>query len=412
VDLPLILIIGGGPAGLFCALQSAGRNRRVLLIEKNATCGRKLMITGSGQCNLTHDGKVSEFFGHYGEHDHFLRPVLLGYTNLDLIGFFEERGLPMDIEPGGKVFPATRKASDVLGVLMSECSQRKVEIICGHPVSRITSRGDGFSVETAISSHRADTVVIATGGASYPFTGSTGDGYDLARRLGHTITGITPALTPIRVRDHPFSDLAGISFQDLPISLFRNEKKIRQHIGDLLITHTGLSGPGILNLSRYIVPGDVLKVSFFPGMDQEDIRKMVTVAIALSGTRRIRTVLTGLSLPERFVSRLLDQIGIPPDLTCPHITRQARNEIISAITGFPFTVLGLGDFEEAMVTRGGIDLREIDPKTMESKIVPGLYAVGEVLDIDGDTGGYNLQAAFSTGMLAARSIVRDYTRTD
>jgi predicted Rossmann fold flavoprotein len=411
VKLPLIVIIGGGPAGLFCALQSAGRNRRVLLIEKNASCGRKLVITGSGQCNLTHDGEVSEFFRHYGEHGHFLRPALLGYSNRDLMGFFEQRGLSMVTEQGGKVFPATRNASDVLRVLMAECSRRKVEMISHHAVSRIALSGEGFFVGTGTSSYRADIVVIATGGASYPSTGSTGDGYDLARELGHTITGLSPALTPIRVQDHPFSDLAGISFKDLSISLFREEKKIGQHTGDLVITHTGLSGPGILDLSRFIVPGDVLTVSFFPGMDREAVQKMVTVEIASSGTRRIRTVLTGLSLPERFVSRLLELIGIPPDLTCPHITRQARNEIVSAIAGFPFTVLGLGGFDEAMVTRGGIDLREIDPKTMESKIVPRLYGIGEVLDIDGDTGGYNLQAAFSTGMLAARSIVRTYAGT-
>jgi predicted Rossmann fold flavoprotein len=410
MGLPVIAIIGGGAAGLFCALQAAGNGRRILVLEKKPSCGRKLLITGSGQCNLTHDGEISEFFSHYGDHGPFLLPALRGYTNQDLVDFFKEAGLPMTADPGGKIFPATRKASDILGVLVSECYRKGVEVVCGQAVRRISREEGGFAVETETARYRADVAVIATGGASYPATGSTGDGYHLARELGHTVTGISPALTPIVVRNYPFSDLAGISFENLPISLFRDGKKVRQDAGDLLFTHTGLSGPGILDLSRFIHAGDVLKVSFFPREGQETVRKRVMDAIASSGTRQVKTVLAGLPLPERLVRRLMELAGIAPDLTCSHLKKQARQEITSSLTGFPFTVLRLGGFEEAMVTRGGVALHEINPQTMESTIVPGLFFIGELLDIDGDTGGYNLQAAFSTATLAARCIAAKNTR--
>jgi predicted Rossmann fold flavoprotein len=411
VDTPLIVIIGGGSAGLFCALQAAGDGRGVLVLEKNPNCGRKLLITGSGQCNLTHEGDISEFFSHYGDHDLFLRPALREFTNRDLVSFFEARGLPLVTDPGGKIFPATRKASDVLSLLLSECSRRGVEVICGQAVRRVTSVDGRFAVKTETASYPADAVVIATGGASYPATGSTGDGFWFARELGHTVTEIAPALTPVIVQDYPFPDLAGISFEDLTLTLFRNGKKVRRAAGDLLFTHTGLSGPGVLDLSRFIQPGDVLKVSFCSGIDPETVRKRVTEAIAASGSRQAKTVLSGLPLPERFVRRLLELAGTAPDLACSQLPRNARQELLASLTGFPFTVLRLGGFEEAMVTRGGVALGEIDPKTMESRIVPGLFCIGELLDIDGDTGGYNLQAAFSTGTLAARSIVAKNTLT-
>lgn len=399
------MIIGGGPAGLFCALQAAGDDRKVLLLEKKPSCGRKLLITGSGQCNITHEGEIAGFFPHYGDHGPYLRPALRQFTNDDLTTFFEDRGLPVTVEPGGKIFPATRRSSDVLSLLLSECARRGVRLVCGQAVKHVGRDEKGFTMETGVTTWQASTVVIATGGASYPATGSTGDGYRIARSLGHTVTEIAPALTPVIVRDYPFADLAGLSFEDLPITLFRAGKMVRKASGDLLLTHTGLSGPGVLDLSRFILPGDVLKVSFFPGIDHEAIRKQVTDALALSGARQVKTMLAGLPLPERLARRLPELAGISPDLGCSHLTKQARQEIISLISGFPFTILRLEGFGEAMVTRGGVALPEINQKTMESRLVPGLYFIGEVLDIDGDTGGYNLQAAFSTAMAAARSIV-------
>jgi predicted Rossmann fold flavoprotein len=405
VEEDTAVIIGGGPAGLFCALQAAGRRHKVILLEKKRACGRKLLITGSGQCNLTHNGEINNFLSHYGDHGAFLRPALRNFTNRDLIAFFQDRGLPMEAEPGGKVFPATRRSADVLALLLAECNERGVDIRCGEPVRHVARDEDGrFTVVSEATTYYPDHLVIATGGASYPATGSSGDGYGFAREFGHSITEIAPALASVCIRDYPFADLAGISFEDLTISQVRKEKRLLQHTGDLLLTHTGLSGPGILDLSRYIAQGDVLSVSFIPGMGREGVRERVTDAVTANNVRLVKTVLSDLSLPDRFLKRLLDLSGIPPDLTCAHLSKKARTGLITHLTEFPFTVDRLAGFDEAMVTRGGVELDEINPKTLESRLVPHLYCIGEVLDIDGDTGGYNLQAAFSTAALAARHI--------
>jgi hypothetical protein len=264
---------------------------------------------------------------------------------------------------------------------------------------------DGFSIRSDQGTYHADQLVIATGGITYPATGSTGDGYVFARTLGHSVTEVSPALAAVTIEDYRFSDLAGISFADVIISLYRAGQKVRRHTGDLLLTHSGLSGPGILDLSRFIRPGDTLRVSFLPSVDHQKVRETVLSRISASGKARVRTVLTGFDLPERFVNKLLTLAGIDPDLTGAHLSRKERSALIELLTGCPFVVGRLGGVHEAMVTRGGVSLAEIDPKTMGSRLVPGLFFVGEVLDIDGDTGGYNLQAAFSTAALAARRIV-------
>ncbi|MDK2988612.1 MAG: hypothetical protein PWR16_141 [Methanoculleus sp.] len=403
-DAITIAIIGGGPAGLFCALQAAGEGRSIIVFEKKPAPGRKLLVAGSGQCNITHDGEIADFFSHYGDHGAFLRPALMNLTNRDLVAFFADRGLAMKAEPGGKVFPETRKSADVLAVLLAECAARGVEIRCSEAVRAVERDADGFLVRTENAAVRAGVLVIATGGASYPATGSTGDGYAFARGLGQPTTEVAPALTPVYVADYPFADLAGISFQNLTLTVYRDGKRVGRHTGDLLLTHTGLSGPGILDLSRSILPGDVLRVTFLPETNMEAVRNRLTEAVAAGGARQVKTVLCDLALPERFVRRLLDYTGVPPGETCARLPKKARNALAASLAEFPFRVSRLGGFDEAMVTRGGVALEGIDRKTMASRIVPGLYCIGEVLDIDGDTGGYNLQAAFSTAALAARHI--------
>ncbi|MCK8518621.1 BaiN/RdsA family NAD(P)/FAD-dependent oxidoreductase [Methanoculleus sp. 7T] len=403
-DAITTVIIGGGPAGLFCALQAAGEGRSVILFEKKPAPGRKLLLAGTGQCNITHDGEISGFLSRYGDHGAFLRPALMNFTNRDLIEFFAARGLRMRAEPGGKIFPETRKSADVLAVLLAECAGRGVDLRCGEAVRAVSRDGDEFVIRTEKATIRADVLVIATGGASYPATGSTGDGYAFARELGQPVTEVAPALAPVYVRDYPFADLAGISFENLSISAYRDGKRVHRQTGDLLLTHTGLSGPGILDASRHILPGDVLRVAFLPDANTEAVRERVVDAVSAGGVRQVKTVLCDLPLPERFVRRLLDLAGIPPEKTCAHLEKKARNAIAASIAEFPFVVERLGGFAEAMATRGGVALDGINPKTMESRIVPNLYCIGEVLDIDGDTGGYNLQAAFSTAALAARQI--------
>lgn len=401
-----VIIIGGGPAGLFCAHTCASSGKKVMILEKMPSCGRKLLISGSGQCNITHAGEVSLFLGHYGDHGRFVKPCLMQYSNRDLIAFFQDRGLAMDTEEGGKVFPVTRKASDILKILLAECSLHGVEIRCNEPVLSSHERDGRFLVITGNSEYSADTLVIATGGASYPTTGSTGDGILLARSMGHRTTGIRPALAAVLVRDFPFRDLAGMSFEHIPIALYRDGKKITQHLGDLLFTHTGLSGPGILDISRDILPGDLIRVSFVPVKEPEQVKSaIIDLLIGGKGIPVVK-VMKGVSLPERLVKRILDQAGVVSGQTCAHLTKNGRNSLASMIAGYSFSVQALEGFERAMVTRGGVALEEINPRAMESRLIPGLYFSGEVLDIDGDTGGYNLQFACSSGVVAGRDIVR------
>ena len=399
-----MIVIGGGPAGLFCAAEAAGSGQAVLLLEKMPSCGRKLLITGSGQCNLTHGGNISDFFSKYGDHGVFLQSCLRKCTNRDLVAWFTSRGVPLAPDESGKIFPKSRMASDVLSVLLAECREKGVEIRCSESVKEVRRSGKGFFIRTGKTEYESGSLVIATGGSSYPLTGSSGDGFSLAASLGHRIAPIAPALVPIRVGDYPFADLAGISFDGLGFFLFRDGRRIREARGDLLFTHTGLSGPGILHLSRYILPGDTLKISFLPGLTDEILKKDVVTRIASSGTKQVKSILSGYALPGRFIARILELLGIPADLTGAHLPKKARDELIRHLSAYPFPVLGPGDWNEAMVTRGGVSLDEVDPDTMESLLIPRLYCIGEVLDIDGDTGGYNLQAAFSTARAAARDI--------
>jgi predicted flavoprotein YhiN len=450
-----VLVIGGGPAGLFCALKCAAAGRKAVLLEKMPSCGRKLLITGSGQCNLTHEGDIAGFFSRYGDHGAFLRPALLNFSNRDLVAFFESGGVPMTTLPGGKIFPSSMRASDVLGALLRECGRSGVDLRCGEPVCRVTRAGGRFEVTTLPLAHggpgdrkfwgdpqgsmgrnhhftgemsgrttdpgrlsvqdaeekgahgyQADILVIATGGASYPATGSSGDGYRIMSDLGHPITEVGPALVPLVVDRYPFADLAGISFEGVNISVFRSGRKLRESNGDLLFTHEGLSGPGVLDLSRYIRPGDGVQVSFLPGLDREKVQGLLVSAIAKDGSRLVKSVLRELPLPDRLTRRLLDLGGIPAERTSAHITKKERSALVTLISEFRFEVRSLAGFDQAMVTRGGAALDAIDPKTMRSRSVPGLYVIGEALDIDGDTGGYNLQAAFSTAALAAADIMK------
>ena len=406
-----LIVVGAGPSGLFCAINSFQKGKRILILEKKNSPGHKLLISGSGQCNITHAGEISDFLEHYGDHGRFLRPALLGFTNCDLISFFAKSELGMVQEKGGKVFPESMQSRDVLNVLTGQCRELGVEIKCGEPAKSVSRIEDGFLVSGLGGKYRSRRLVMATGGCSYPATGSSGDGYGFARILGHSISDIGPALSPVIIKDYPFSDLAGLSFSDLKISLYRRIK-IKDHRGDILFTHDGLSGPGILDLSRYIRAGDLIKISFILEERRGELEKWLVEKSQNDGGKKMTTALAGmpLSLPPglqlsvRLTKRLLQISGIASDLQLSQLTREMRNRLIDNLTGLSFVVSDVCGFNAAMCTRGGVLTTEVDPKTMQSRLVQGLYLVGEVLDIDGDTGGYNLQAAFSTGMLAARSI--------
>jgi predicted Rossmann fold flavoprotein len=307
-------------------------------------------------------------------------------------------------EENGKVFPLTRRSGDVLSVLVAECEEQGVQFRCGEPVQRVIPFRDGFSVTTVRETYAAAVVVVTTGGASYPQCGTTGDGYRLAVSLSQPVTEIAPALTPLLIRPFPFASLAGISFERMRFSVWRRGRKAADHTGDVLFTHIGLSGPGILDASRGILPGDLIRLSFTGAMQGGEFTADLAKRVAENPGRQVGTVLAEYHIPERLNRILLEMSGIPYDLKCAHFSGAQRKALAMNCTGFPLRVSALGDFTVAMVTRGGVALDGVNAGTMESKIVPGLFFAGEVLDIDGDTGGYNLQAAFSTGFLAAAGI--------
>ena len=410
-----LIVVGAGPSGLFCAINSYQKGKRIIVLEKKSFPGRKLLISGSGQCNITHAGDIRDFLVHYGDHGRFLRPALLGFTNSDLISFFARSGLDTVQEKGGKLFPESMRSRDVLNVLTAQCRELGLEIRCGEAAKSISRIEDGFLVICPGGRYRSRRLVIATGGCSYPATGSSGDGYAFARSLGHSISEIGPALSPVMIKDYPFSHLAGLSFSDLKISLYRR-MKIKEHLGDILFTHDGLSGPGILDLSRYIRAEDMIRISFIPEERREELERWLVEKSQSDGGKRLASLLAdlshilppGIQLSQRLTKRLLQISGIALDLPISQLSREMRNRLIDNLTGLSLAVSEVCGFDQAMCTRGGVLTEEVNSKTMQSRLVQGLYLVGEVLDVDGDTGGYNLQAAFSTGMLAARSIRASY----
>lgn len=410
-----LIIVGAGPSGLFCAINSMQNGKKILILEKKNSPGHKLLISGTGQCNITHDGDIQDFLDHYGDHGRFLRPALLGFTNRDLISFFKGLGLGIVQEKGDKIFPETMRARDVLNILIEQCREKGVVIKCNQAVKSIARNEDGFLVGCKGGSYRSKLLAIATGGCSYPATGSSGDGYRFASILGHRIAEIGPALTPLLIKDYPFSELAGLSFPDMKISLCR-QVKIREHRGIIQFTHEGLSGPGILDLSRYIRAEDILKLSFVPDDKRKALEEWLVDKARLDGKRSLLSVLADLPrfvpssvpLSSRLIKRMLEISGIASDLKMAQLTREMRNCLIDNLTSLSLVVSDLCGYNIAMVTRGGVETIEVNPKTMQSRLVKGLYLVGEVLDVDGDAGGYNLQAIFSTGMLAARSIKSNF----
>ena len=395
------IIIGGGPAGLFTALNC--RRGKTLLLEKNPSPGKKLLISGSGRCNVTHAGEISDFLNHYGENFKFLKTALRKFTNHDLVDFFNKRGLQTITDKNGKVFPDTDNAADILQILLHECRKNNVTIFNNNPVSSIEKAQDSFHVKTQDGEFTCRNLVIATGGNSYPATGSSGDGYQFAKKLGHAIVPPKPALTPVFIRDYSMAELSGVSLQDVPVYLYRENKKINEHRGDIGFTHKGLSGPGILDFSRHIHSDDILKINFI-GENADDFRKSIIDTTAKEGKITIQLFLRKYDLPKSLVKIILQELNIQPELNLANIQKNMRNLLVISFCEYPFYIEKTGGFNMAMTTKGGVALTEVSSKTMESKLVPHLYFAGEVLDFDGDTGGYNIQAAFSTGLLAAGSI--------
>ncbi len=406
-----VLIVGAGPAGFLAAMSAAGfsseNSRKILILEKMPTPGRKLLIAGSGRCNLTHAGSIQDFFGRYGqkEKERFLKPALLNFTNLDLLQLLQKNGLPCVQLNDGKLFPKSERSRDVLELFLRLCMEFHVRIQCGEAVVSAEKLDDGrFLVLTETGkTYRTRNLIVSVGGKSFPATGSTGDGERFAKQFGHTLVPLRPALAPVTVSGYSFASCAGISFPDLSVSLWRNGKKLSRHTGDVLLTHRGLSGPGILDFSREFQRGDVLKLAFAPGLADAQFTEM----LQQNPQREIGNLIrTAFGISGRFVSALLEQGGMNDTLKCWQISKKMRKMLLGNLTEFPFEIQSVGSFREAMVTAGGVALSEIDRQTMGSRKVPGLFFAGEVLDVDGDTGGFNLQFAFSSGVLAGKNAVR------
>ncbi|WMJ78164.1 MULTISPECIES: NAD(P)/FAD-dependent oxidoreductase [unclassified Sedimentibacter] len=399
-----VIVIGAGPAGLLSALSV--KNKKVLVLEKNKEPGRKLLISGLGQCNYTNSMDIEDFLKRYGRNGRFLKSALYNFTNIDTMNFFSENGLESFIREDGKVFPASMKSSDVLNVLINCLQKRGVDILYdeGAKKAAYDELNKMYLIKTNKASYASTNLIISTGGKSYPRTGSTGDGYNLAEQLGHTIVEPKEALVPVYTVNYKFKELAGISFEDIKVSLWRNNRKSDEFNGDFLFTHTGISGPVILNNSRYIEEGDVLKINFTSFKNSEEFKRYFDNLILSSGKLSVKTVLKQMNIPKRFTEKIMELAGVNENKLCSILEKAERKNLCGLLSAHEFKVERLGGFNTAMVTAGGVSTREISSKTMESKIRPGLYFAGEVVDYDGDTGGFNIQAAFSTGKLAADSI--------
>ncbi len=392
------LVVGGGPAGLFCSL-CARRRGSVLLLERNGSPGRKLLVSGSGQCNITHAGEMEDFPARYGPAANFVKPALYAFTNRDLTGFLESRGVRTAARDDGKVFPVSMKSSDVLEALLSGCSEAGVSLRCGLRVTGAARLGSGFAVRAGAEEFFAERLVIATGGCSYPSTGSSGDGHLLAEALGHAVTGLFPALAPVIPSETATRNLSGVSIRSARVAVERAGKTVASGTGDVLFTDAGLSGPGILDISRYVRKDDQLTVSLC-GLDAREARERLGEALQAAGGRTVLNTLRTLGIPGRLAELALERAGLNRRTRWPEVSRARAGELSRLITAFPFRVARVEGFQAAMATAGGISRSEIHRHTMMSRLVEGLFFAGEVMDVDGDTGGYNIQWAFSSGMAA------------
>ncbi|GAB4340935.1 MAG: NAD(P)/FAD-dependent oxidoreductase [Desulfobulbaceae bacterium] len=406
---PGVIVVGGGAAGLMAAGQAARAGAEVVLVEKMKRPGRKICITGKGRCNLTNVAELEDFLGHFGKNGRFLRQAFGRFFSAGLMEFFRELGLELTVERGGRVFPASGKAPDVLAVLVRWLEECGVQIRTGWPVDTLLVEGGRIQgVAGGDRRLEGERVILATGGASYPATGSTGDGYRLAEAVGHTIVPVRPALVPLVTAGKAAPAMAGLQLRNTGVRLFIDNRKRGQAFGELAFTDFGVSGPVILTLSGKVVDAlregrrVELRLDLKPALDERRLDARLLRDLRDRSGERMESMLRGL-LPREMVGVCLGAVGVSPGKRAGEMTAPERKRLRAWLKDFRLEVVGHRPLAEAIVTAGGVELREVDPRTMESKIVKGLYLAGEVLDIQGDTGGYNLQAAFSTGWLAGRS---------
>lgn len=403
------IIIGGGAAGMMAAITSAGLGKNTLLLEKTGRCGKKLSITGKGRCNVTNNCTADDFFANIPKNPRFLYSAYAGFDSQDCMEFFERLGVPLKTERGSRVFPVSDKAEDIVTALEQGCTDHGVKKIFSRVTEIIAENGEVHGVRCGKKEYYAPSVLIATGGRSYPGTGSDGDGYRLAEALGHTITDIKPSLVPIESDDEHCREMMGLSLRNVTLTLTDTEKNktVFSEMGEMLFTHFGVSGPLVLSASSHIPQIEsgryIFHIDLKPALDEKKLDERILRDFKEIPNRIFANSLTKL-LPSKMIPTIVKLSGIDGEKQVNSVTKQERQRLVALLKAFPVHIRSFRPISEAIVTSGGVNVKEVSPKTMESKLVKGLYFAGEVLDVDGYTGGFNLQIAFSTGCLAGENM--------
>ena len=408
-----VIVIGGGPAGIMAAITAAENGNKVTLLEKMERLGRKLLITGKGRCNITSSLPINEFIENTPGNGQFLYSSFKNYTNRDIIEFLNKEGLKVKEERGNRIFPVTDKSLDVLECFKNKLKNLNVDIRYNTKVTEIIPKENKLQVKTEKNTFEAEKVILATGGKSYPLTGSTGDGYKLAEKLGHTITKIRPSLVPLECYNrNTCKKLQGLSLRNIKIELknIENNKIIYEDFGEMLFTHFGVSGPVILSSSAHLVRYKnieellknkkiSLKIDFKPALSEEKLDERILRDFAELKNKQFKNSLDKL-LPQKLIPIIIEESKINPEKKVNEITKKERKNLVKLLKDYELSISDFRPIEEAIITSGGINIKEINPKTMESKLVKGLYFAGEIIDVDSYTGGFNLQIAYSTGYTA------------
>lgn len=406
-----VIIVGGGAAGMMAAIFAARNGHQVSIYEKNEKLGKKLFITGKGRCNITNAGDMDTLFESVMSNRKFLYSGFYSFSNQDVITFFEQLGCKTKIERGNRVFPVSDKSSDVIGAMKQELHRLGVEVHYNCTVESLWIEEEklaGIYIKGEKKPIGADKVIVATGGLSYPATGSTGDGYEFAKKIGHSVKELFPSLVPLEIEEDYVKELQGVSLKNVRVSIKADKKEIYNEFGEMLFTHYGVSGPVILSSSPYVIPylnkkEMVLTINLKPALTEEQLDTRVLRDFLEVQNKQFKNSLDHL-LPKKMIPVIISLSGIHPEKKIHDITKEERKNLVYLLQNLEFHIKGTRDFKEAIITKGGVQVKEINPATMESKKVAGVYFIGEVLDLDALTGGFNLQIAWSTGFLAGNAV--------
>lgn len=400
-------IIGGGPAGMMAAIMASSKNNEIYLIEKNNKLGKKMFITGKGRCNITNAIPIEDFFEYIVSNKNFLYSSLYSFTNENIMELLKEYNLDLKIERGNRVFPKSDKSSDVINTFQKILNKSNVNILLNSKVEDIVYEDNKFLVNINGENHNFDKLILSTGGKSYPTTGSTGDGYIFAEKMGHTVTEIRPSLVPIEIKDNWTKSLQGLSLKNITLKAFKKDKLIHEEFGEMIFTHFGISGPIVLStsnfLSRYKDLNFYFKIDLKPALDFDTLDKRILRDFEKYNNKQLKNSLNDL-LPQKIIPIIILLSKIDEKTIVNQITKGQRYKLISTIKDLSMDFKNFRPIEEAIITSGGVSTKEINPSTMESKIVPNLFFAGEIIDVDALTGGFNLQIAYSTGHLAGINV--------